>query len=87
MRKLGCCLVVAKTCGLWNKLRLDFCIGGRVDWIVHVARWIRRFTVTITVRGIPEHTECLLVVERRLLVWLLVWLLFCDASLLLYLLG
>jgi hypothetical protein len=82
MRKFGCSLVVAKTCGrLWNKRRLDFCIGGRIVWVVHVARWIKRFTVTITVRGIQEHTGCWLPV------WLLVWLLFCDASLLLYLLG
>jgi hypothetical protein len=84
MRKLGCCLVVAKTCGiLCNRLRLVFCIGGRVGWRL-VVRWIRRITVRITVRGITEQLECLLVVERRLLVWLLVWLLFCDASLLLF---
>ena len=50
-------------------------------WVVAVARWIKWFTVTIAVRRIQGHTVC------GLLVWLLVWLLFCDASLLLYLRG
>ena len=46
-----------------------------------LTKWIKWFTVTIAVRRIQGHTGC------GLLVWLLVWLLFCDASLLLYLRG